>query len=185
MNIRDQHARPTHRSTRLVFCALAVLSLTGCRFETVPEENVESSVEGMLGRMAEAWNAGDLDGVMAFYADGGTTALVTPQGPVYGRDRIRAVYAPAFEGGAHRERIRFEDVEVRTLPPLVGIVTGRRVAASGTGDPGAGWFTVVVRRVGDGWRIVHDHPDFVYTPFSNRSGIRPASTTGSSPARTQ
>lgn len=169
----------------LGFVALSALLFAGCRFETVPDENVESSVEAMLARMAEAWNAGDLDGVMAFYADGSTPALVTPEGPVYGRAQIRALYAPAFEGGAHREPIRFDDVDVRTLPPLVGIVTGRRVAISGTGDPGMGWFTIVVRRVGDGWRIVHDHPDFMYTPVSNRNKARPAAATEPTAARNQ
>lgn len=169
----------------LPFATLCALLFAGCRFETVPDENVESSVDAMLARMAEAWNAGDLDGVMAFYADGGASALVTPEGPVYGRSQIRAVYAPAFEGGAHRERIRFEDVDVRTLPPLVGIVTGRRVALSGSGDRGVGWFTIVVRRVGDGWRIVHDHPDFMYTPVSNRNEIRPAAATEPTTPRNQ
>ncbi|MGD8496470.1 MAG: nuclear transport factor 2 family protein [Gemmatimonadales bacterium] len=171
--------------TLLGFATLSTLLLAGCRFETVPDENVESSVETMLARMAEAWNAGDLDAVMAFYADGSTPALVTPEGPVYGRAQIRAVYAPAFEGSAHRDRIRFEDVDVRTLPPLVGIVTGRRVSVSGTGEPGVGWFTIVVRRVGDGWRIVHDHPDFMYTPVSNRHEVRPAAATEPTVGRNQ
>lgn len=170
------HRRRNHRPRGLTLAAslLLALLLTGCRFETVPEENVEVSIETMLERTAEAWNDGDLDGVMSFYADAASTALVTPEGPVFGRDAIRAVYAPWFEAGARRPRIHFEEIQVRTLPPLVGIVTGRRGARPASLDPGAGWFTLVVRRVGDGWRIVHDHPDFAYTPVSKRDEVRPA-----------
>lgn len=157
-----------------VLALLGALLLSACRFETVPEEDIQASIETMLERTAEAWNAGDLDGVMSFYVDGASTALVTPQGPVFGREAIRAVYAPWFEAGARRARIRFGDVKVRTLPPLVGIVTGRRVREGGSPDPTSGWFTLVVRRVGNGWRIVHDHPDFLYTPISNQREVRPA-----------
>lgn len=173
-NLCDRRPGQLPRGLTLAASLLFALLVPGCRFETVPEENVEVSVETMLDRMAEAWNDGDLDGVMSFYADAASTTLVTPEGPVFGRDAIRAVYAPWFDTGARRPRVRFEEIQVRTLPPLVGIVTGRRVVRSTSLDSGAGWFTLVVRRVGDGWRIVHDHPDFAYTPVSKRGEIRPA-----------
>ena len=174
MTIRAYRIRPFSLAGSLAALCLCGVALTGCRFETIREEDVDVSIEAMLRSIADSWNAGDLDGVMAFYADGSGTALVTPEGPVYGREAIRAVYAPWFDGGVRRERIRFEDVGVRSLPPLVGIVTGRRVPQAGSRDPSAGWFTLVVRRVGDGWRIVHDHPEFVYTPISTPAEARPA-----------
>jgi len=173
--------RPRRR--RATLALLGLLVLAGCRFETVPEEDIEASIETMLEQTAEAWNSGDLDGVMSSYVDAASTAIVTPEGPVFGREAIRAVYAPWFDAGARRARIQFEDVKVRTLPPLVGIVTGRRVREGGSPDPTSGWFTLVVRRVGNGWRIVHDHPDFVYTPLSNPHEVRPAGDDSSAGAR--
>lgn len=178
---RLRRPRPGRRAA--VPALIGILLVTGCRFETVPEEDIEASIETMLRRTAEAWNSGDLDGVMSFYADASSTALVTPEGPVFGRAAIRAVYEPWFRAGARRARIRFEDIEVRTQPPLVGIVTGRRVREGGSADPTSGWFTLVVRRVGNGWRIVHDHPDFVYTPISNRHEVRPAADDSSTDTR--
>lgn len=144
--------------TRPLALSLVLLALLGgCRFETGEEENLEESIATMLHRSAAAWNAGDLDGFMEAYVEGASTTYMTEEGPVSGRDRIRARYAPAFAPGAERDSLRLERIEVRTLPPLVGVVTGRYVLERGGAATESGWFSLVVRRTGDGWRIVHDH----------------------------
>lgn len=145
------------RAASLVLAVLVPAALAGCRFEMGEEEDLERSIETMLQRSADAWNGGDLDGFLAAYADGASTSFMTPDGPIYGRASIRASYAPLFGPGATRDSLRLEDVNVRPLPPLIGIVTGRYVLEREGTVTDSGWFTVVVRRAGDGWRIVHDH----------------------------
>ncbi|MFW6088232.1 MAG: YybH family protein [Gemmatimonadota bacterium] len=146
------------RTTRfLMFATLALAtSLGACRFEVEEEENLQDSIEALLQRGADAWNDGDLDGYVATYADGASTTMLRPEGRVVGRAAIRSALAPRFAAGARRDSIRLDDVEVRPLPPLIGIVTGRYLSVGAGNDPTTGWFTVVVRRAGDGWRIVHD-----------------------------
>lgn len=141
----------------LVLVVLLPAALAGCRFEMGEEEDLERSIETMLVRSADAWNRGDLDGFIAAYADGASTSLMTTDGPVFGRRTIRGLYAPRFEPGATRDSLRLEDLNVRPLPPLIGIVTGRYVLEREGTVTDSGWFSVVVRRAGDGWRIVHDH----------------------------
>lgn len=145
------------RAASLVLVVLLPAALAGCRFEMGEEEDLERSIETMLVRSADAWNRGDLDGFLAAYADGASTSLMTADGPVFGRATIRGLYAPRFEPGATRDSLRLEDLNVRPLPPLIGIVTGRYVLERDGTVSDSGWFSVVVRRAGDGWRIVHDH----------------------------
>ena len=145
------------RTACLVLVLLLPSAFAGCRFETAEEEDLERSIETMLQRSAAAWNAGDLDGFMAAYADAPVTSFMTADGPLYGREAIRELYAPLFEPGATRNTLRLEDLSVRALPPLIGIVTGRYVLERDGDTADSGWFTAVVRRAGDGWRIVHDH----------------------------
>ncbi len=145
------------RIAGLVLVILLPAALSGCRFEMGEEEDLERSIEAMLHRSADAWNRGDLDDFVAAYADGASTSLMTTDGPVLGRATIRGLFVPQFEPGAMRDSLRLEDLNVRPLPPLIGIVTGRYVLERDGTVTDSGWFSVVVRRAGDGWRIVHDH----------------------------
>lgn len=144
----------TKRVFMLAALALAA-SLGACRFEVGEEENLQDSIEALLQRGVSAWNTGDLDGYVATYADAASTTMLLPGDRIVGRDAIRTALSPRFEAGAERDSLRYEDIDVRPLPPLIGIVTGRYVLESPGGDPSRGWFTMVVRRAGDGWRIVH------------------------------
>lgn len=146
------------RSRRRLLLLAGLASVAGCHFEVGEPENLEASVEDMLVASADAWNRGDLDGFLSTYADAPSTSFMTPSGPIRGLDSIRAAYAPAFEGGvAALDSLRFEDLNVRTIPPLMAVATGRYVLERGGITTSNGWFTVVLRRVSEGWRIVHDH----------------------------
>lgn len=145
------------RAAGFVLLVLLPATLAGCRFEMGEEEDLERSIETMLHRSADAWNRGDLDGFISAYAEGASTSFMTTDGPVFGRATIRDLYAPQFQPGATRDSLRLEDLNVRPLPPLIGIVTGRYVLERHGTVTDSGWFSVVVRRAGDGWRIVHDH----------------------------
>lgn len=140
-----------------ILAAVVTLGMPGCRFEVGEDEDVDAAIESMLRRSAAAWNAGDLDGFMAAFAEGASTSLMTTDGPVFGRTAIRAEYAAAFGPGAARDSLRLVDVQIRTLPPLVGVVTLRYVRERDGESARAEWATVVVRRLGEGWRIIHDH----------------------------
>ena len=135
------------------------LGLAACRIEVQEDEELglEPFVVRMLEESAAAWNRGDLEGFLSDYADATTTTYVGSRGLVTGLEGIRAVYAPAFAPGAARDSLRFEDVRVRSLPPLAGIVTARWVLHAGDEVAASGPTTLVVRRLGSGWKIVHDH----------------------------
>ncbi len=149
----------SRRSAATALPLAFAIAATACTFEVADDEGtgLEASVTAMLERSATAWNDGDLDAFMADYANAATTSFMTPDGPVYGPEEIRARYASGFAADAHRDSLRFEDLNVRRLPPLIGLVTGKYVLHDDGKVTSTGWFTLVLRRVGDGWRIVHDH----------------------------
>lgn len=135
------------------------LGLGACRIEVQEDQELglEPYAIRMLEESAAAWNRGDLEGFLSDYADVPTTTYVGSRGLVTGLEGIRAVYAPAFAPGAARDSLRFEDARVRSLPPLAGIVTARWVLHAGDEVTASGPTTLVVRRLGSGWKIVHDH----------------------------
>ncbi len=114
-------------------------------------------IQTMLDSSAVAWNAGNLDGFMFTYAHDSATAFMTPGGPVYGYDAIRARYAPRFEPGGVRDSLTFTDLVVRPLDADYAIATARYVLSRGDSVTATGPFTVVLRRQREGWRMIHDH----------------------------
>lgn len=164
--------RINRKSARLAL--LGLVFAAGCRFEVGEAEDLDGSVRAMLSASADAWNRGDLDGFVSIYANAPSTSFMTPDGPIHGIDSIRAAYAPAFDGGV-RDSLRFENLTVRPIPPLMAVVTGRYVLERGDSLSSNGWFTLVLRRVNEGWRVVHDH--------SSESPL-PAGTAAPTPAST-
>lgn len=111
----------------------------------------------MLERSAAAWNRGDLDAFMADYAADSLTSFVAGGRVHYGFAWIRDNYAPAFEPGARRDSLRFQDVAARPLGARHAVATARFVLFRADSVTASGPFTLVLERRGAEWKILHDH----------------------------
>ncbi|TFG63328.1 MAG: nuclear transport factor 2 family protein, partial [Gemmatimonadales bacterium] len=132
------------RSAAALLPLTLAFTATSCTLEVKEDEStgLEASVTAMLERSAEAWNDGNLDAFMSYYASGATTSFMTPDGPVYGPDQIRAGYESWFASDAQRDSLRFEDLNVHQFPPLTGIATGKYVLHRAGQVTATGWFTL-------------------------------------------
>lgn len=129
---------------------------------TAADSSATAAIRAMLDRSAAAWNRGDLDGFMDSYAPGEGTTFVGRRGIVRGPDQIRAGYAPRFAPGYARGTLHFENLEVDLLAPdaanaIATYVLTTRTAAGADSTIARGPTSLVVRRLGTGWKIVHDH----------------------------
>ena len=68
-------------------------------------EALTAELQRVFDRSARDWNAGDLDGFMADYANESTTSYVSRGAVRYGYDTIRGVYAGRFAPGAQRDSL--------------------------------------------------------------------------------
>lgn len=145
--------------------AAAVL-LAACWVEPVDRAELEQSEAGpgleervatALDASADAWNRGDLEGFMSVYLQSSRTTYVGSTGLEVGYDAIRQRYAPLFEPGAGRDSLAFEDLRVRSVGDGVAVGTARWVLRDGDEVTGSGPFTLVLQRVEEDWKIVHDH----------------------------
>lgn len=120
------------------------------------QTTTHADLEQIFTQMATAWNAGDMSGHVAPYADSAT--MMTGRGPAGGRERIAEMLSRAFwRDGRPMQQLRFEQVLVRPIGTDGAVVTGRFILSGGERDEQTGWFTTVWERTADGWRIVHDH----------------------------
>lgn len=136
---------------------LALLLLGACKSTAVPDPSDE--VLAVLHAQTEAWNRGDVDGFMAagywpspeltFYSQGSVT-----QGYEAVLERYRKRYRSE---GAEMGQLRFSAIEVRSLGEATAMARGRWDLAFAARPPVGGLFTLVLRRLPEGWRVVHDH----------------------------
>ena len=117
-----------------------------------------AAVRAVLDRQVEAWNRGDLDGFMSGYWN--SPDLVFQSGSTLTRgwqatrDRYRLRYQAE---GKEMGRLRFEELDVQPLSPDAAFIRGRWHLTMKDGSEPNGLFTLLARRIGGEWKIVHDH----------------------------
>ncbi|HXC25490.1 MAG TPA: nuclear transport factor 2 family protein [Gemmatimonadaceae bacterium] len=122
-----------------------------------PDSSVRLEIIAMLDSSAHAWNRGDLDGFVASYDPTMHTTFVGPASIIRGPDAIKAVYAPRFAPGGVRDSLSFENVEIDLLAPDAANVIAYYRLMRGDSTTSHGPTSLVMRKRGNGWRIVHDH----------------------------
>jgi ketosteroid isomerase-like protein len=120
------------------------------------DEAARRAILRVLDDQANAWNEGDLEGFMEGYWE--SPELVFTSGGRVQRgwqttlDRYRATYGT---NTSTMGRLSFYDVEIHPAGDSAWVLG--RWALDRSGDDLGGVFTLVFRRFGDRWLIVHDH----------------------------
>jgi uncharacterized protein (TIGR02246 family) len=164
--------RPRRAIERLAVVALLMAPLGGCAVRSESElatrgpapagavtaaATARAEIDAMLARAAAAWTRGDLDAFMSDYRAGDSTTFVGRAGVLRGPAAIRANYAARFAPGAVRDSLSFERLEVDLLAPDVAHALAYYVLSRGDSVTARGPTSLVLRREGGRWRIVHDH----------------------------
>ena len=144
-------------SERLLLAAL-LLSVACAARTPAGASDAASAVPAMLRASAEAWNRGDLESFLDDYLDSPETTFVGTD-LSFGVDRIRERYLRSYwRTGRPEGLLRFEDLHVRPLGADHALAHGRYVLTDPNGgEQGTGFFSLVLVRTSDGWRIIHDH----------------------------
>jgi uncharacterized protein (TIGR02246 family) len=112
----------------------------------------------MLNNSVNAWNQGDLVAFVSDYEDSSETTYVGRE-VVRGKQAILDRYRRNYPTRGAMGTLAFSNVEVRALTHDLALVTGeyhlKRSAVDG-GDA-RGRYTLLVRKKGVGWKIIHDH----------------------------
>ncbi len=123
---------------------------------SLPAGSAEAEIRAVLQAQAEAWNRGDLDGYMNGYARGNATVFVSGDTLTRGWKIVRDRYARKYNSREKMGTLSFSEVNVTTLSADTALVAGRWKLIRSDDQP-HGRFTLLFRRTGEGWRIVHDH----------------------------
>ena len=117
----------------------------------------EKAIRQMLDDQVAAWNKGDLDGFMAGYWNSPELTFISGKDLTRGYEATLERYRKKYQAeGKEMGKLAFTDVVVTPLGPDAALVTGKWELTLSK-DKVGGRYTLVVRKLPAGWRIVHDH----------------------------
>jgi ketosteroid isomerase-like protein len=123
-----------------------------------PEQppNSVAEIQSVLSAQQDAWNRGDIDAFMNGYARSTSTVFVSGDEVGRGWETVRDRYRVKYSDRAKMGTLSFSDTEVTMLSLDAAVVLGRWRLKRANDEP-KGRFTLVFKRLPEGWRIVHDH----------------------------
>jgi ketosteroid isomerase-like protein len=133
----------------------------------------EAAIRAVLDAQVAAWNNGDLDGFMAGYWRDENLAFTSGDKLTKGweatRDRYQKKYFTPDKDGRFAERgeLSFGELQVESLSPTAAVVRGRYFLKLAKGTD-TGRFTLMLRKMPDGWRITSDHTSVDCPPPEKR-----------------
>jgi len=122
-----------------------------------PDEAV-TAVRAVLDRQVVDWNKGDLEGFLAGYWNSPKVVFQSGGQRLVGYEAMRDRYRRRYQAeGRAMGRLEFSELELEPLGPESVLGRGRwRLTMPDKARPG-GLFTVIFRKLPQGWKIVHDH----------------------------
>jgi uncharacterized protein (TIGR02246 family) len=142
------------RLTLPIICYILIVALV-CGAPEQPSNSV-AEIQSILTAQQDAWNRGDIDAFMNGYARSASTVFVSADEVRRGWETVRDRYRVKYSDRAKMGTLTFSEIEVTTLSPDAAVVLGRWRLKRGNDEP-HGRFTLIFRRLPEGWRIVQDH----------------------------
>ncbi len=113
-------------------------------------------IRSVLRAQQDAWNRGDIDAFMNGYARSASTVFVSEDTIRRGWETVRERYRKKYSDRAKMGTLAFSDLDTTLLSPDAAVVLGRWSLKRANDQP-HGRFTLIFKRLPEGWRIMHDH----------------------------
>jgi ketosteroid isomerase-like protein len=137
--------------TLLILALMVIVGMGFSRAAGPPDKEIRA----VLDLQQAAWNRGDVEGFMAYYWPSDDLTFQSGNSRTRGWAGVLARYKKNYPP-EKMGRLEFADLEVHLLSRDSAFVLGRfKLDLDGSRREGV--FTLIFRRMKDGWRIVHDH----------------------------
>jgi ketosteroid isomerase-like protein len=115
-----------------------------------------AEIRVVLRAQQDAWNRWDIDGFMNGYARLKSTVFISEDTVERGWETVRDRYRKKYSDRAKMGTLRFSDLKITLLSPDSAVALGHWKLQRVNDQP-HGRFTLILKRLPEGWRIVHDH----------------------------
>lgn len=130
----------------------------GLGFGRAAEDERATAIRRLLDQQVKDWNRKDLDAFLEGYWHSPDAVFQSGANRFDGFETLRARYRSRYQGeGKAMGQLAFSAVDVVILGPDAALARGRWQLTMPDGSKPGGLFTLILRKLPEGWRIVHDH----------------------------
>jgi beta-aspartyl-peptidase (threonine type) len=134
---------------------LLVILCTGIFVMLVHGDDSRKEIQAMLDQQMQGWNEHNIEKYMNGYWNSEQLTYQSGNKRMRGWQTLLEMYQTKY-AGENMGILDFSDIEITMLSSDSAYVLGRwKVTLRGTAREGV--FTLIVRRMKNGWHIVHDH----------------------------
>jgi len=118
----------------------------------------ENGVRRLLLSQVEAWNQGKLESFMQGYWQSPDLTFFSGATITKGWEPTLLRYRRRYQAeGKEMGKLEFQLLNIDVLSEKSAVVTGTWRLTMSDGQQPHGLFTLIMKQLADGWRIVHDH----------------------------
>lgn len=140
----------------LLFVALAAIPLTAQK--AASSRTPDAQIRAMLDQQVAAWNRHDLESFMAGYWKSPELTFFSGATATTGWEPTLERYRQRYQAnGSVMGKLDFSELAIQQLGPDAASVRGHWKLTMPDGKQPHGLFTLIFRKLPEGWRIVHDH----------------------------
>ena len=118
-------------------------------------EKTKAELLDILALQKTAWNERNIEGFMAYYWNSDKFTFQSGANRLHGWNALLDRYKKSYSGESWG-KLDFTDLEVNVLADDYAYVLGRWKLEL-KDAPREGVFTIIFKRLPEGWRIIHDH----------------------------
>ncbi len=125
-------------------------------FAQSKNDKISAEIRRVMDAQTAAWNAGDIEGFMRGYWNSPELVFVSSANVTKGWQPTVDRYKKNYDSRAKMGTLLFSDLEIQVLSKDAAKVLGSWALAREKDNP-KGKFTLIFRKMKNGWVIVHDH----------------------------
>lgn len=116
----------------------------------------EKEIKELIEKQRSDWNKGDITAYMQGYAKSDSLLFVSKSGPEYGWRTVLNNYQKFYPDKASMGYLTFGIKQIKMLDKKHALVLGSWHLKREKDEP-QGYFTLLVEKFKDGWKVVVDH----------------------------
>ena len=122
------------------------------------QDPAPAAIRKVMEDQQNAWNRHDLEGFMAGYWNSPDLTFFSGARESKGWQAALDRYKQNYQGAGHEMgSLQFSNLRIEMLGPEAAFVRGEFHLTMSDGKTPHGLFTLIFRKLPEGWRIVHDH----------------------------